>query len=137
MAPEATAICTRRPTFLSISLILGSCGMSLGLSMTLWFVLSSVPSCHLLMSKSSTSLLYTWIGMTSFYMAGIRAGESPTVAPASLRVVDGKDDEDDDDEGPESGDLASGSLSVVKLAARYCMSDFISCSHRHSNPNFK
>jgi Plavaka transposase len=58
MAPEATAVCTRRPTFLSISLILGSCGMSLGLSMTSWFVLSSVPSRHLLMSKSSTSHLH-------------------------------------------------------------------------------
>ena len=76
-------------------------------------------------------------GTTSSYMAGIRAGESPAVAPAFSGVVDGEDDEDDDDEGPESGDPASGSLSVVKLAARSRMSDFISGSHRHSNPNFK
>jgi hypothetical protein len=61
-------------------------------------------------------------GTTSSYMAGIRAGESPAVAPASSGVVDGEDDEDDDDEGPESGDPASGSLSVVKLAARSRMS---------------
>jgi hypothetical protein len=74
-------------------------------------------------------------GMISSYMAGIQAGESPTVAPASSGVVNGEDDEDDEDEGLESGDLASGSLSVVKLATRSCMS--ISGSCRHSNPNFK
>ena len=79
-------------------------------------------------------------GMTSSYMAGIQAGESPVVAPASSGVVnveDDEDDNDDNDEGPESGDLASGSLSAVKLATRSRMSDFISGSHRHSNPNFK
>jgi hypothetical protein len=76
-------------------------------------------------------------GTTSSYMAGIQAGESPTVAPASSGVVDGEDDKDDDNEGPESSDPVSGSLSVVKLATRSHMSDFISGSCRHSNPNFK
>jgi hypothetical protein len=68
-------------------------------------------------------------GTTSSYMAGVKG---PQVVSGSSNAADR---EEEDDESAEPGNPVSGALSIVKLAARFCMS-FTSHSHGHSNLNF-
>jgi hypothetical protein len=60
-------------------------------------------------------------GTTSSNMAGVMAGIDET--PASSDNTIGEEDKEEDDEGPESGDPASGAMSVVRLAAKFRMSN--------------
>jgi len=57
------------------------------------------------------------VGSTSSYMAGVRAEEDFAVAHIASGVTKPEDEEEDED-GPEPGDPASGVLSIVKLAQR-------------------
>jgi len=71
------------------------------------------------------------LGMTSSYMADVRAKDGPQVVSGSSDAPD----MEENDESAEPGNLVSSALSIVKLAARFCMS-FTSHSHGHSNLNF-